>query len=195
MRFQSMLCRTASSGLQMRWWGLGKKTKATPRAKNPQPKWCFKFKPILVHPVTKRTVCKVQTKNKKKLCEKGTLKNQVSIQANEISWFSSRQSACCFRSLVLTLLVFGLLQGFGQKILLSFSVLTNGEKLFNFSNAGGQLSAINGLRALSFGWVILGHTYTFGIAYVGGCLGLFSTRTKVLNTRQSVKCQLTSCTK
>ena len=52
-------------------------------------------------------------------------------------------------------------------MLLSFSLLTNGEKLFNFCGNGGELEAINGLRALSFGWVVREHTFTFLHIYVG----------------------------
>ena len=49
--------------------------------------------------------------------------------------------------------------GFWSEVILSFSALSNGEKIFNFSNSGGELQFINGIRALSFGWVILGHTF------------------------------------
>ena len=56
---------------------------------------------------------------------------------------------------------------FRDGVLLSFSLLANGEKLFNFSENGAELQAINGLRALSFGWVILGYTFTILHIYIG----------------------------
>ncbi|XP_033733258.1 nose resistant to fluoxetine protein 6-like [Pecten maximus] len=51
------------------------------------------------------------------------------------------------------------------KLLLSFSVWTNGRKLLN-AEQGGALGAVNGLRFLSMSWVILGHTYSFSMAYI-----------------------------
>ena len=60
-----------------------------------------------------------------------------------------------------------LISDLGKEVLLCFSILANGEKLFNFSSASGQLQAINGIRGLSFGWVILGHTYSFLLSYIG----------------------------
>ena len=53
-----------------------------------------------------------------------------------------------------------------KEVLLCFSILTSGEKLFKFSSAG-QLQIVNGIRSLSFGWVILGHTYAFLLLYIG----------------------------
>ncbi|XP_069120101.1 O-acyltransferase like protein-like [Argopecten irradians] len=51
------------------------------------------------------------------------------------------------------------------KLLLSFSVWTNGKKLLN-TEQGGALGAINGIRFLSMAWVILGHTYSFTAVYI-----------------------------
>ena len=57
--------------------------------------------------------------------------------------------------------------GLLRKILLCFSILTNGEKLFSFSSGdGGELTCLNGIRALSFGWVLLGHIYSYGQGYL-----------------------------
>lgn len=48
------------------------------------------------------------------------------------------------------------------KILLGFSAYTNTKKIFNVSNVGeGKLDCLDGIRFMSIGWVILGHTYVF----------------------------------
>ncbi|XP_060075442.1 nose resistant to fluoxetine protein 6-like [Ylistrum balloti] len=47
------------------------------------------------------------------------------------------------------------------RLLLSFSVLSNSEKLLSTTQAPGSLTAINGIRVLSMFWVILGHSYVF----------------------------------
>lgn len=52
------------------------------------------------------------------------------------------------------------------KLLLSFSVYTNARKIFNTSQPAGTLTSINGIRFVSMTWVILGHTYAFGIQLV-----------------------------
>ncbi|XP_021346865.1 nose resistant to fluoxetine protein 6-like [Mizuhopecten yessoensis] len=51
--------------------------------------------------------------------------------------------------------------GLCAKLVLSFSVWSNGRKLLSTEQAGGALGAINGIRFLSMTWVILGHTYIF----------------------------------
>ncbi|OWF53373.1 O-acyltransferase like protein-like [Mizuhopecten yessoensis] len=51
--------------------------------------------------------------------------------------------------------------GLCSKLLLSFSVWTNGRKLLSAKQTGGTMGAINGIRFLSMTWVILGHTYIF----------------------------------
>ena len=50
------------------------------------------------------------------------------------------------------------------KFLLCFSAYTNGSKLFSTSNTPQNIDCINGLRVLSMGWVIMGHTYYIGAA-------------------------------
>ncbi|KAJ8299911.1 hypothetical protein KUTeg_021430 [Tegillarca granosa] len=57
--------------------------------------------------------------------------------------------------------------GILANILLSFSVYTNGSKLFNTKQTAGTLTAINGIRFLSMNWVILGHTFSSGIQRTG----------------------------
>ncbi|XP_053380235.1 nose resistant to fluoxetine protein 6-like [Mercenaria mercenaria] len=49
------------------------------------------------------------------------------------------------------------------KLLLSFSVYSNAPKIFNTSQPAGTLTSVNGIRFVSMTWVILGHTYAFGL--------------------------------
>ncbi|XP_076093698.1 nose resistant to fluoxetine protein 6-like [Mytilus galloprovincialis] len=51
--------------------------------------------------------------------------------------------------------------GIFGKILLAFSVYTNGSKLLSTHQPEGSLTAINGIRFISMTWVILGHSYIF----------------------------------
>ncbi|KAJ8304233.1 hypothetical protein KUTeg_017816 [Tegillarca granosa] len=46
------------------------------------------------------------------------------------------------------------------KLIISFSVYTNGKKLLNTKQSPGTITAINGIRFISMTWVILGHTFT-----------------------------------
>ncbi|XP_033763774.1 nose resistant to fluoxetine protein 6-like [Pecten maximus] len=55
--------------------------------------------------------------------------------------------------------------GMCAKLVLSFSAWTNGKKLLSTEQARGTLGAINGIRFLSMTWVILGHTYIFGLIF------------------------------
>ncbi|XP_052090752.1 nose resistant to fluoxetine protein 6-like [Mytilus californianus] len=57
--------------------------------------------------------------------------------------------------------------GFLGKLLLSFSVYTNGAKILSTNHGSGTLTAVNGIRFISMSWVILGHTYAFGLYSVG----------------------------
>ncbi|XP_052811638.1 nose resistant to fluoxetine protein 6-like [Mya arenaria] len=50
-----------------------------------------------------------------------------------------------------------------ERILLAFSVYTNGVKILNTDQREGSLGALNGIRFLSMAWVILGHTLVFAI--------------------------------
>ena len=54
-----------------------------------------------------------------------------------------------------------------EKIVLSFSVYTNGVKILSTKQSAGSLGAVNGIRFLSMAWVILGHTYYFAASYTG----------------------------
>ena len=60
-----------------------------------------------------------------------------------------------------------LISGILGKVLLSFSVYTNVTKLLNTNQPAGTLSSINGIRFLSMTWVMLGHSYGFGISVAG----------------------------
>ncbi|OWF42953.1 nose resistant to fluoxetine protein 6-like [Mizuhopecten yessoensis] len=47
------------------------------------------------------------------------------------------------------------------RILVAFSVYSNGEKLLSTKQGPGSLTAVNGIRVISMFWVILGHSYVF----------------------------------
>lgn len=46
-------------------------------------------------------------------------------------------------------------------ILLAFSIYTNGSKLFSYKkeNNSDSMQCLNGIRAISTQWVVLGHTF------------------------------------
>ena len=50
-----------------------------------------------------------------------------------------------------------------RAILLSFSLYTNASKILNTKQPSGTLTAVNGIRFISMTWVILGHTFVFGL--------------------------------
>ena len=52
---------------------------------------------------------------------------------------------------------------------MAFSIIKNGETVLNTDTAGRRTNAIEGLRALTMGWVILIHTYTFTVYQSGNC--------------------------
>ncbi len=54
-----------------------------------------------------------------------------------------------------------------QRLLLCFSAVSNGEKILSVKNTPGSLTCLNGIRVLSMGWVILGHTFSFLVAVAG----------------------------
>lgn len=54
-----------------------------------------------------------------------------------------------------------------KRILLCFSIFTNGQKILNTEQTEGQLMSIHGIRFLSLTWVILGHTYITSVAIIG----------------------------
>ena len=61
---------------------------------------------------------------------------------------------------------FGLIVGTIRKYVLAFSVRANGSRILSVDHPptdGSTLPALHGIRFLSMSWVILGHTYFFGI--------------------------------
>ncbi|XP_076810331.1 nose resistant to fluoxetine protein 6-like [Clavelina lepadiformis] len=55
------------------------------------------------------------------------------------------------------------------KMVLCFSMISNGEKLLTTNSSGGSLGILNGIRFLSTAWVALGHVFMdgqMGIAYL-----------------------------
>ncbi|XP_046562219.1 nose resistant to fluoxetine protein 6-like [Haliotis rubra] len=54
--------------------------------------------------------------------------------------------------------------GVGGKMILAFSVYTNGSKLLSTKQSSDSLRAVHGIRFISMSWVILGHTYFFGLS-------------------------------
>ncbi|XP_033763401.1 nose resistant to fluoxetine protein 6-like [Pecten maximus] len=54
-------------------------------------------------------------------------------------------------------------QGILVKIIMAFSVMSNGEKILSTAQGEGSLTALNGMRFLSISWVILGHCFMFAL--------------------------------
>lgn len=52
-------------------------------------------------------------------------------------------------------------------VLLSFSIIENGRKIFKTSSTGDQLTCIHGIKALSMMWVMYGHEYSSTLLYSG----------------------------
>lgn len=53
--------------------------------------------------------------------------------------------------------------GMLSQALLAFSVYTNACKILNTQQGPGSITCLNGVRFLSMSWVLLGHTFAFGI--------------------------------
>ena len=64
------------------------------------------------------------------------------------------------------ILCFSIFTGLAGKVLIAFSVYTNGSKLLSAKRQPGTLGALNGVRFLSMSWVILGHSFAFA-AFIG----------------------------
>lgn len=57
--------------------------------------------------------------------------------------------------------------GIPGKLLLSFSVYTNGAKILSTDQGKDVLTCVNGIRFLSMTWVILGHAYSAPLSIAG----------------------------
>ncbi|KAJ8312083.1 hypothetical protein KUTeg_009456 [Tegillarca granosa] len=57
------------------------------------------------------------------------------------------------------------------RIIMAFSIITNTKKLMNTSTANSPLACLNGMRVISMWWIILGHTYSFVIFFLGLSFG------------------------
>ncbi|XP_013412597.1 nose resistant to fluoxetine protein 6 [Lingula anatina] len=60
-----------------------------------------------------------------------------------------------------------------SKVILAFSVYTNGAKVLNTKQGSGALTCVNGIRFLSLSWVIWGHSYAFCFTFVGNIGPIF----------------------
>eukprot|EP00058_Branchiostoma_floridae_P023935 XP_002609425.1 hypothetical protein BRAFLDRAFT_124632 [Branchiostoma floridae] len=61
------------------------------------------------------------------------------------------------------------------RVLLCFSLYTNIGKLLSTKQAPGSIKCLHGIRFISMTWVILGHTYIFGIQQFENLLEAFET--------------------
>lgn len=77
-------------------------------------------------------------------------------------------------------------------LLVSYSVYTNGKKLFSISKNAGEFECLNGIRVLSMMWVICYHIF-FNQVY--GPNDNFSDIVKVIrdNKKNSKKCRVVCC--
>ena len=53
-----------------------------------------------------------------------------------------------------------------RKIIGSFAIHTNCEKLFDTTRPSGVIKSIDGIRAISMTWVIWGHTYFYAVSQI-----------------------------
>ncbi|XP_035683620.1 nose resistant to fluoxetine protein 6-like [Branchiostoma floridae] len=66
-------------------------------------------------------------------------------------------------------------EGITGRVLLCFSLYTNIGKLLSTKQAPGSIKCLHGIRFISMTWVILGHTYIFGIQQFENLLEAFET--------------------
>ncbi|KAK7095528.1 nose resistant to fluoxetine protein 6-like [Littorina saxatilis] len=60
---------------------------------------------------------------------------------------------------------------FAAKLVMAFSVYTNGAKLLSTQRTAGSLTCIHGVRFLSMTWVVLGHTILLPLGGAGNTIG------------------------
>ncbi len=54
-----------------------------------------------------------------------------------------------------------------SQVLIGFSAYTNSINLFRVQKVPGQIDCLHGIRVISLLWVILGHTFLYGIGTSG----------------------------
>ncbi|XP_067686161.1 O-acyltransferase like protein-like [Haliotis asinina] len=54
-----------------------------------------------------------------------------------------------------------------ERVLLCFSAVSNGEKILSVKRSPASITCLHGIRVLSIGWVILGHTYIYTMSNAG----------------------------
>ncbi|XP_069118681.1 nose resistant to fluoxetine protein 6-like [Argopecten irradians] len=92
------------------------------------------------------------------------VKSQTEVEQHQ-SDASLNESTSLIKKLKSTPTVLQTEEGTIGKILMAFSLMTNGEKLLSTAQPAGSLTAINGMRFLSITWVILGHNYSAGLQF------------------------------
>ncbi|XP_064616859.1 LOW QUALITY PROTEIN: nose resistant to fluoxetine protein 6-like [Liolophura sinensis] len=65
------------------------------------------------------------------------------------------------------------IQGRVCQFLLAFSIYSNGAKILSTKQGSSSLRCLNGIRFLSMTWVILGHSYAFGLGVTKNVASLF----------------------
>ena len=76
----------------------------------------------------------------------------------------------CMNSIVLKTkynLTFFTIVGIPEKLLLSFSIITNVQKIFAASEKTDRFAVLHGIKFLSMSWIILGHSFLFVYHYAG----------------------------
>lgn len=54
-----------------------------------------------------------------------------------------------------------------SSVLLSFSIKKNTDALLDTSRKEGSINVLHGLRFFSMAWIILAHTFAYGVNYIG----------------------------
>lgn len=62
----------------------------------------------------------------------------------------------------------------GEQLVSALSLVTNFKKIFSLNNDDSQLSSLHGIRVITLGWVILGHSYAFIVFYSDNPLEAFN---------------------
>lgn len=54
-----------------------------------------------------------------------------------------------------------------KQVLLSFSIIKNTRTLLNVEKRAATIDCLHGMRFISMTWVVLGHSFIFGIGSIG----------------------------